>query len=148
MMRALLAAVLGAAALAIAQARDLGQWDDVGHSAEVRAFFRSLVQPHTVGYGGIPVSCCGEVDAYYADRTAVRAGKSFAVITDERDDEPLGRVHVPIGTEYEIPPDKIVGPEQTTKGNPTGHVIIFLGTIYSGDVRTRPVLCYVQNWGT
>jgi hypothetical protein len=145
MMRAYLAAaVLGAAALAIAQARDLGQWEKMDPAQ--RAWFGKLMQPDTIGMGS-GVSCCGEADGYWADEVHVRGGKVFAVITDERDDGPLMRTHEDPGTEYEVPPNKIVGMEQRL-GNPTGHTVIFLGTIYSGDVRTRPVLCYVQDWGT
>ena len=85
----------------------------------------------------------------------------FAVITDDRPDGDCGaveggpavpcRVHEMPGTEYEIPQDKIIGHEQLLKGNPTGHVIIFLaGPSYDqAGARERPrqVLCYVMNGG-
>lgn len=138
----------------VAFARNLGQWDEVGHSAEVRAWFQSLVQPDTVGrtgFGAGGTSCCGEADAYYADEVRYRYGHMIAVITDDRDDKPLGRAHEEIGTEYEIPQSKIVGPEQQLRGNPTGHVIIFLGgPSYSqtyARMNPRQVLCYVMNGG-
>ena len=140
--------------LAFVLARDNGQWEEVEHSPEVQAWFRSLVQPDTVGrtgFGTGGTSCCGESDGYYADEVRYRDGKMFAVITDERDDGPLNRPHEDIGREYEVPISKIVGPEQQLRGNPTGHVIIFLGgPSYSqaGDrMNPRPVLCYVMNGG-
>lgn len=47
-------------------------------------------------------SCCGEADAYWCDTINVRDGKTFGTITDARPDAPLGRPHVPVGTEVEI----------------------------------------------
>lgn len=148
------AAVLLAMSVKQARARDLGQWEDVGHNAEVRAWFQGLLQPDTVGRGGFGtggVSCCGDADGYYADEVHYREGKMLAVITDERDDQPLHRPHENIGNEYEVPLNKIVGKEQQLKGNPTGHVVIFLGGPsynQAGDrMNPRPVLCYVQNGG-
>ena len=52
-------------------------------------------------------SCCGEADAYWADEVHVKDGKTYAVITDDRPDEPRGRPHVDIGTEIEIPNNKL-----------------------------------------
>ena len=43
-------------------------------------------------------------------------------ITDDRPDEPLGRPHLDVGTEIEIPNKKL----KWDKGNPTGHGIVFL----------------------
>jgi hypothetical protein len=92
---------------------------------------RSQMQPDN------PVaSCCGESDAYWADEVRVRDGKVYAVITDDRPDAPLGRPHVPVGTEVEIPDHKL----KFDRGNPTGHGVVFL----SG---TRHVWCYVQPGG-
>jgi len=146
--------VMAIAALAVscgAIARDLGQWSDVDPA--VKAWFGRLMQPDTVGQMGRGVSCCGESDAYYADESHVRCAagvcKSYAVITDDRDDGPLIRIHEDIGTEYEIPANKIVGNEQRL-GNPTGHTIIFLGTRFwlpNNKQGPRPVLCYVMNGG-
>lgn len=128
------------------RARDLGQWDAI--DPVIKAWFSRLMQPDTIAYGQSPISCCGEADAYWADTVHVRDGKIFAVITDDRDDGPLMRIHEDIGTEYEVPPNKIVGKEQNL-GNPTGHIVIFLGTAYWGanQQRTRPVLCWVDNGG-
>ena len=51
-------------------------------------------------------------------------------------DEPRGRPHVEIGTEIEIPDNKL----KWDKSNPTGHGIVFLS-------RNRYVFCYVQPGG-
>ena len=113
-----------------APARDLGQWENSDPSA--RAWFRSLMQPDMP-----TASCCGEADGYWADEVHVHDGKVFATITDDRDDSPLNRPHVPVGTEIEVPPNKI----KWDRGNPTGHNIIFLATY-------RFVYCFVQGSGT
>jgi hypothetical protein len=152
-MRTLFATLLLCALFVPAQAKDKGQWDLVGHDELTKQWFRGLMQPDTVGGMAGGISCCGEGDAYYADVVRVRDGKTYAVITDDRDDKVLGReFHEDIGTEYEVPPKKVVGQEQYLKGNPTGHVIIFLGgPSHDGDVNhrlaPRAVLCYVQNGG-
>jgi hypothetical protein len=67
-------------------------------------------------------SCCGEADAYWADGVHVGDGKTYVTITDDRPDEPLGRPHLDVGTEIEIPNKKL----KWDKGNPTGHGIVFL----------------------
>lgn len=128
-----------------ARARDLGQWEQMDPAQ--KAWFGRLLQPDTVGMGG-GVSCCGESDAYWADEVHVRDGKTYAIITDERDDGPLMRMHENIGAEYEVPANKIVGREQNL-GNPTGHIVIFLGAqSWIGETKSkRPVLCYVMNGG-
>ena len=123
-----------------AGARDLGQWEN--HDPAVRAWFQALMQPDNPGR-----SCCGEGDAYWADEVHYANGQVIAVITDTRDDEPLGRMHEEPGTEYVVPPEKITRRD----GNPTGHVLIFLGT-KSWDqnnrlMQPRDVLCYVMNGG-
>ena len=127
-------------------ARDLGQWEKMDPAQ--KRWFQSLMQPDTVGMGQPGVSCCGEGDGYWADEAHVRDGKLFAVITDERPDDELMRIHEAVGTEYEVPVRKIVGMEQRV-GNPTGHIVIFLGVKQWQDAQSykRPVLCYVQNGG-
>ena len=113
----------------VSPARDLGQWE--GGDPAVREWFRSLMQPDA------PMSsCCGEADAYWADEIHVRDGKTYAVITDDRDDAPLKRPHVDVGTEIEIPNNKL----KYNRGNPTGHGVVFMS--YS-----RFVFCYVQPTG-
>jgi hypothetical protein len=112
-----------------AQARDLGQWN--GADPAIRRWYEGLMQPD------VPTaSCCGEADAYWADEIHVRDGRTYAVITDDRDDGPLKRPHVPSGTEIEVPPNKL----KWDRGNPTGHGVIFLS-------RNRYVFCYVQPGG-
>jgi hypothetical protein len=135
--------VILAAGICAALARDLGQWEY--NDPAIREWFQELKQPDTISMGR-GISCCGESDAYWADEVHVRGGKTFAVITDDRPDDPLMRIHEEIGTEYEVPPRKIVGLEQRV-GNPTGHTLVFLGTKF-WDKAPRPVLCYVMNSGS
>lgn len=97
------------------------------------AWYQELKQPDNP-----TMSCCGEADAYYADEMKYRGGKVYAVITDERADEPLKRPHIPSGTEIEVPNNKL----KWDRGNPTGHGVIFLSP--------HPynlVYCYVQPGG-
>jgi len=110
-------------------ARDLGQWEAV--DPKIREWYQALMQPDVPN-----ASCCGEADAYWADEVHVRDGKTYAVITDDRPDEPRGRPHVDIGTEIEIPNNKL----KWDKSNPTGHGIVFLS-------RGGYVFCYVQPGG-
>lgn len=112
-----------------ADARDGGQWDD--QSAEIGHWFKALKMPDNP-----QISCCGEADAYYCDDIRVTEGNTYCKITDDRDDEPLGRPHRPIGKEFAIPNHKL----KWDAGNPTGHAVIFLS--YGGDV-----YCFVQGTG-
>lgn len=109
----------------VAPARDLGQWD--GSDPEMRAWFQGLRQPDNKS-----MSCCGEADAYFADSFVVEDGTFFAIVTDDRPDEPLGRPHVPVGTRVAIPPNKIM----REGSNPTGHFVLFLSSY-------GMVYCYV-----
>ncbi|MDP2410337.1 MAG: hypothetical protein Q8M26_08630 [Pseudolabrys sp.] len=106
-------------------------WADDTERAQLRGWYRSLMQPDNPG-----ISCCGEADGYFADKIDVVDGKVYATITDTRDDAPLGRRHIPPGARYLVPPHKITWKH----GNPTGHTVIFIGI---GD----EVLCFVQNGG-
>ncbi len=124
--------LLGAIALfaPYAHAWDGGQWKD--SDAYIGQWFRTLKQPDNKF-----MSCCGEADAYWADKTETGPNDELiAVITDDRADEPLRRRHVPVGTRIVVPPHKI----KYDQGNPTGHIIIFLST-------SDEVWCYVQNGG-
>jgi hypothetical protein len=112
-----------------AGARDLGQWG--ASDPAIREWYKGLMQPDVPS-----ASCCGEADAYWADEVHVRDGKTYAVVTDDRDDKPLGRPHVDIGTEVEIPPNKL----KWDRGNPTGHSIVFMS-------RSQFVFCFVQSGG-
>lgn len=110
-------------------ARDFGQWEATDPA--VREWYQALMQPD------IPTaSCCGEADAYWADEVHVKGGKTYAIITDDRADEPRRRPHIDIGTEVEIPDNKL----KWDKSNPTGHGILFLN-------RAGYVYCYVQPGG-
>lgn len=122
----ILIAVVVMMALRMSNARDLGQWEN--SDPRIKQWFESLMQPDNP-----TVSCCGEADGYWADQIEVKDGKVYAIITDDRPDEPLGRPHIPLGTRIEVPPHKY----KYSAGNPTGHAIIFLssgGTVY----------CFVQ----
>ena len=128
-MRALLTLLLTAFVAALAPARDSGQWEATPE--HVRNWYRGLKQPDHPR-----VSCCGEADAYWADSFEVDADNYVAIITDERDDAPLGRPHVAPGTRIVVPNHKL----KYDAGNPTGHGVIFLST-------TRHVYCYVAPGG-
>ena len=84
---------------------------------EHHPWYGSLMQPDNPS-----ASCCGLADAYWCDDYFARDGKAYCRITDGRDDKPLGRPHIPIGTEFEIPPYKL----KFDRGNPTGHSVIFV----------------------
>lgn len=96
-------------------------------------------------------SCCGQGDAYYADRSRTGAkGEVIAIVTDERPDQPLGRPNIPIGTEIVVPTEK--NKDTRLDPNPTGHTIIFVrwstessyGTIISAFWQ---VYCYLPDGG-
>lgn len=112
--------------IAPAGAHDNGQWD--GSDPAIREWYRGLMQPDNPS-----LSCCGTADAYWCDAIKVRQGKTYCTITDDRDDKPLGRPHLAIGTEFEIPNHKL----KFDRSNPTGHAIIFV----AGGAH---VLCFVQ----
>ena len=112
-----------------APARDLGQWDSLDPT--VRKWFDELMRPDEPNF-----RCCGLADAYWADSYEVKGDQYVAIITDPRDDIPLGRPHVENGKRFAVPNTKI----KWDRGNPTGHGIIFIGY---GD----EVLCYVPPGG-
>jgi hypothetical protein len=112
-----------------AKARDFGQWEAV--DPRIREWYQALMQPDVPN-----ASCCGEADAYWAGEVDVRDGKTYAIITDDRPDEPRGWPHIDAGTEIEIPNNKL----KWDKSNPTGHGIVFLS-------RNGYVFCYVQPGG-
>lgn len=96
-------------------AHDSGQWDN--SDPVIREWYQALKQPD------IPTaSCCGEADAYWCDDYYARDGRAFCRITDDRPDAPRHRPHVDVGTEIEIPPNKL----KHDSGNPTGHGVVFL----------------------
>lgn len=96
---------------------------------ELNEWYRGLMQPD------VPtMSCCGEADAYYCDDYYARDGRAYCKITDDR--VVPGRPQVDVGTEIEIPPNKL----KFDRGNPTGHSIVFLS-------RNLYTFCFVQNGG-
>jgi hypothetical protein len=126
--------VLGVAfgcVIGVVNARDLGQWGAINNDPAVREWYQALMQPDMPN-----ASCCGEADAYWADEIHVKDGKTYATITDDRPDEPRMRPHIDIGTEIEIPNNKL----KWDKSNPTGHGIVFLS-------RSGYVYCFVQPGG-
>jgi hypothetical protein len=127
---ALICAVAMMFMLLPAIARDNGQWEN--SDLVMRQWFWTLMQPDNP-----TSSCCGEADAYWADGVEVKDGLVLAIITDTRPDEPLGRAHVPVGTRFVVPPEKL----KWDRGNPTGHIVIFLNAI------DGTVYCYVTGTG-
>lgn len=113
----------------ITPARDFGQWTN-GDPA-IKQWYEGLKQPDVPN-----ASCCGEADAYWCDDYYSRGDRAFCKITDDRPDEPRGRLHRDVGQEFEIPPNKL----KWDQSNPTGHGIIFLS-------RGGFVYCYVQPGG-
>lgn len=109
-----------------AASRDSGQWE--GADPAVRQWYKGLMRPDSPAF-----SCCGEADAYWCDDISVRSGKTYCKITDDRPDGPLGRPHIKIGTEFEIPPEKL----KYDRGNPTGHAVLFVSSY-------GMVYCFVQ----
>jgi len=134
-------------------ARDLGQWENTDPA--IKKWFQTLQQPDNP-----PMSCCGEADAYYCDILGTEAEKNeggtrvsnFCLITDDRDDAPLKRPHMDIGTKIYIPNHKMKWSENDpqprkdwTTGepvelNPTGHSMVFLS-------REGFVYCFVMAGG-
>jgi hypothetical protein len=99
---------------------------------ELDAWYATLMQPDNP-----TMSCCGKADAYWCDDYYARDGKAYCKITDDRPDKPLGRPHIPVGTEIEIPPYKL----KFDRGNPTGHAVVFVSAwLY--------VHCFVQGFQT
>ena len=112
-----------------APARDLGQWDGV--DPLYRQWFNGLMRPDYPN-----LTCCGLTDAYWADSYEVKGDQYVAIITDTRDDRPLGRPHIEHGKRVSVPNTKI----KWDRGNPTGHGIIFIGN--GGEV-----YCYLPPGG-
>lgn len=130
------AAALGIA-LGLLAALFLGSVKARAHDPEHHEFsewYQELMQPDVPS-----ASCCGAADAYFADEIHVRDGKTYATITDDRDDAPRGRKHVANGTVIEIPNNKL----KWDRANPTGHGVVFLSV---GPMGTY-VFCYVQPGG-
>lgn len=121
-------------------------WADIAEDFEVSAWIKNLKQPDNPEQ-----SCCGDSDAYWADSFETANCTQFpseanpfptqetcyvAIITDDRPDEPRGRMHRPVGEKHIVPTYKL----KFDDGNPTGHGVIFLNS--SGSV-----YCYVTPGG-
>jgi hypothetical protein len=130
MIRALTLGFLAAALVwSHAYPRDLGQWENTDPT--IHEWYRNLTRPD------VPTAlCCAESDAYYADVVHYRNGKTYAVVTDDRPDGPLGRPHIEPGTEFEVPPEKL----KWDASNPTGHNVLFVSV-------TGFTWCFVQGTG-
>jgi hypothetical protein len=110
-------------------ARDIGQWGAV--DPDIKRWFQNLKMPDSPS-----MPCCGEADAYWADSYEIDGDKYIAIITDDRPDGPLGRAHRKMGERIVIPNNKI----KWDQGNPTGHGIVFLGSVNN-------VYCYLPPGG-
>ena len=119
-MKRRLVAVTLAVALVVtpALAHDLGQWDK--QDPAIGAWFKQQMQPDNPS-----VSCCGKADAYEANEFVMDGAQCFAVITDTRDDIPLMRPHIPVGSRIYIPPHKMK--RNNDDPNPTGKGLVFIG---------------------
>ena len=132
LVRILLYVTMGASFLLALQAsaRDLSQWGD--QPSYIRDWFQRLRQPDSKY-----LSCCGEADAYEADRFEVEGDHYVAIITNGAGDPATGKSAIPNDTRILVPNNKMKWDE----GNPTGHGIIFIG------VATREVYCYITPGG-
>lgn len=115
---------------------DSGQWNQLEDQDTIN-WYRALMQPD------VPhASCCGEADAWYCDDVYSKHSsldnqvKTYCRITDDRPDAPRNRIHIDVGTEFEIPVSKL----EQYKSNPTGHSIIFLS-------RAMYVYCFIMSTG-
>jgi hypothetical protein len=109
---------------------DFARAHDHNHP-EIDGWYSSLMQPDNP-----TIPCCGKADAYWCDDYYARDGKAYCRVTDDRPDGPLGRPHIPVGTEVEIPPHKL----KWDKKNPTGHAVVFMS-------KALYVHCFVQGGG-
>jgi hypothetical protein len=122
-----------ALAVTPAAARDGGQWADADGTGQ---WYRGLMRPDYPA-----ISCCGEADAYWADSFEVEGDHYVAIVTDERDDGPLKRPHIEIGTRIPIPNAKM----KFDQGNPTGHGVLFVRQ-FEG-IAPATVYCYCPPGG-
>jgi hypothetical protein len=137
MIRALVLAILLASlAWSYAYPHDSGQWENADPA--IHEWYKNLMRPDCP-----TCPCCAEADAYYADIVHVRDGKTYAVVTDDRDDKPLGRPHIPPGTEFEVPPERL----KFDNGNPTGHNVLFIASATGYSQRDNATYCFVQAGG-
>ena len=127
----IIAIILFLFSIPMAHSRDNGEYD---HNDPTVKWYESLMMPDAP-----TTSCCGVADAYWCDGIHVRDDKAYCTITDDR--VVKNRTPVPVGTEIEIPPNKMMN-GHVTHGNPTGHSIVFLN---SGGTY---VYCFIMDSGT
>lgn len=106
---------------------------DMDHPEE-DAWYSALMQPDNP-----TVPCCGKADGYWCDGVHTRDGKNYCTISDDRIIP--NRTPRPVGMEIEIPDNKMMD-GHLSRGNPTGHSVVFLT---SGEVPS--VFCYVLGSG-
>lgn len=85
------------------------------------------------------MSCCGTADGYWCDNVHTRDGKNYCYISDDR--IIMHRTPRPVGMEIEIPDRKMMDGNKS-RGNPTGHSVIFLT---SGE--EPAVYCFILDSG-
>ncbi|MPZ19518.1 MAG: hypothetical protein GEV06_16600 [Luteitalea sp.] len=126
--------IIAATALAlvvlIAVASELAAQERQG-IPDISLYYESLRQPDNPY-----ASCCGEGDAYYADKVeqcTVLDGPDcalVAIVTDERPNtvvlphRTITRAHIPAGTRIPIPRNKL---RRMPSENPTDHNVVFVG---------------------
>ncbi len=81
-------------------------------------WYEALKQPDNPS-----ASCCGIADGYWCDDLHTRDGKNYCTISDDR--VIPKRTPRPVGMEIEIPDNKMLDGHKT-RGNPTGHSVVFL----------------------
>ena len=114
-----------------APARDLGQWEGVDPAQ--REWFDGLMHPDNPNR-----RCCGLADAYWADSYEVKDNQYIAIITDERDDEPLRRPHIENGRRLSYPIARSSGIAATRPGTAlslSAMVLRFIVTCRPGEDR-------------
>ena len=122
-----------------ASARDLGQWAQ--NDPKISEWFKSLKRPDIKDDDKFTIkSCCGTGDGWETDLFEQKDGQYVAIITDERDDAPLQRPHLPAGTRVVVPNEKILKDNK----NPTGHGYIFL---YVNQETIVSIYCYIPPAG-
>jgi hypothetical protein len=99
-----------------ASARDLGQWE-----GRRSATSRVVQWADAARQSDFVMLWAGR--RLLADSYEVKGDEYIAIITDTRDDRPLGRPHIDNGRRFAVPNSKI----KWDRGNPTGHGIIFIG---------------------
>jgi hypothetical protein len=114
-MRLPISAIAVVATLLPALARDNGQWTD--KPPEIRAWFRSVMQPGFENMPDVGHSCCGEADAFDVE---MAGGDVYGIIRVRILD---GKGVLPDGTIVDVPRDKL----QAKYGNPLDKFILFVG---------------------